>query len=151
MEMYSIKEENRLEVLQECFGLCESHFYEVCSGHDLGDFNVDWDSLNILLSGGLISVVVARKEGKIAGYFMNIISKDLLTSRLVAKELAIYVDPAYKGSRLFLKMCHFVEALLKARGVTSQYMTFMVGHAEKLPLKLGYKPLEIAYEKNLGG
>lgn len=150
MAMYDIKEENSMEVLRECFSLCQDHFYEVGESHQVKSFDVDWATLSALMGAGLISVLIARSEGKVVGYFMNLISRDLLSNILVGKELAIYVAPDYRKGRLFISMVKATEELLKSKGVSVQHMTFIAGHNDKLPLKLGFTPLEITYKKNLG-
>lgn len=145
--MYKFSEETSIEVLEECHSLCEEHFYEL----DMGtSFNVDWASLQSFLDAGILSVVTVRSEGVIVGYYMNIITKDFMTSNLVAKELSIFISPKFRRGRLFLKLCEFNTALLKSKGVVSQYITFMHGHNDKLPLRLGFEPLEITYKKDLG-
>ncbi len=145
--MYKFSEETSLEVLEECYSLCESHFNEV--GME-GSFNVDWDSLRGFLQAGVLCVSLARHEGSIVAYYMNIVTKDFMTSDTVAKELSIYVAPAHRGGRLFFKLDKFNTALLVEKGVSVQYMTFMYGHNDKLPLRLGYSPLEITYKKVIG-
>lgn len=148
--MYNIQEENSLQTLEECFELCQEHFYELGEGYDTKPFDVDWDTLKLLLSVNSLSILVARLDGVVVGYFMNILTKDFLTSTSIAKELAIYVDKKHRGGRLFMKMVGEVEQLLKEKGVVTHYMTFVNGHNEKLPIKLGYVPIEITYKKCLG-
>lgn len=151
MAEYKLAEENSIDVLRECFDLCQEHFYELGNDYDTKPFDVDWPTLEMLLSTDSLSILTARVEGVVVGYFMNIITKDFLTSTIVAKELAIYVDTKYRGGRLFMKMVSKVEDLLKEKGATAHYVTFVYGHNEKLPLKLGYSPIEITYKKSLGG
>lgn len=148
--MFEFKEENSMSTLRECFDLCKDHFEELGESHDFQPFNVDWDTLETLLNANLLSLLIARKDGVVAGYFMNVLSVDFLTSTLVAKELAIYVDKPFRNGRLFYKMVKEVELLLKSKGVVTQYITFVEGHNDKMPLKLGFTPLEITYKKSLG-
>lgn len=148
--MFKFQEENYMSTLEECFSLCQDHFYELSDGHDFQPFNVDWPTLETLLNANLLSLLIARKDGKIVGYFMNVLSVDFLTSTLVAKELAIYVDKDNRGGRLFFKMVKEVEKLLKVKGVVTQYITFVEGHNDRMPLKLGFTPVEITYKKKLG-
>lgn len=147
--MYNLSEENTLEALEECFELCQKHFYELGDDHNFQPFEVDWTTLKSFLSANLLSVLVARKDEVVVGYFMNLVSKDFMTSKLVGKELAIFVDKPYRGGKLFMKMVKATEQLLKGKGVVTQYITFVEGHNDKLPLKLGFSPLEITYKKDL--
>lgn len=145
--MFEIKEENTIEALQECFGMCKEHFYEVGGTNQ---FDPDWATLEGMLSLDMLSVVVARKEGTPVGYYMSMVSRDLLSPEIVGRELAIYVDKQYRGGRLFLKLMDTVEQVLLARGVSKQYTTFIAGHNDKLPLRLGFTPAEITYVKTIG-
>lgn len=146
--MFDIKEENTIEALKECFGMCEKHFYEIGGS---GQFDPDWATLESMLSLGMLSVVVARYESVPVGYYMGMVSRDLLSSDVVGRELAIYVDEQYRGGRLFLKLAQAVEQILISRGVRKQYTTFISGHNDKLPLRLGFVPAEITYSKLIGG
>lgn len=145
--MFEIKEENTIEALKECFNLCEEHFYEVGGS---SQFDPDWVTLGSMLSLGMLSVVVARKDDVPVGYYMSMVSRDLLSPEVVGRELAIYVDKQYRGGRLFLKLMNAVEEVLKRRGVRKQYTTFIAGHNDKLPLRLGFVPAEITYSKLIG-
>lgn len=150
MGQYRLQEENSVSILEECFELCQQHFYEVGSGCGTKPFDVDWDTLKLLLEVNSLSILTARVDGVVVGYFMNILTKDFLTSTQIAKELAIYVDVKYRGGRLFIKMVDEVSRLLRDKGITTHYVTFVHGHNEKLPLKLGYTPVETTYKKCLG-
>lgn len=150
MAMYNFSEENNMTTLEECFQLCKNHFHEVSDSHQVKEFDVDWHTLAAMMAAGVMSVLVARKDGAVVGYFMNLISRDLLSSSVIAKELAIYVDPQYRNGRLFFLMNKEVEKLLITKGVDTQHITFVYGHNEKMPLKLGFTPLEITYKKQLG-
>lgn len=146
--MFDIKEENTVEALKECLSLCEQHFYEVGGTNQ---FDPDWATLSGMLSMDMLSVVVARKDCVPVGYYMSMVSRDLLSPEVVGRELAIYVDKQYRGGRLFLKLMEKVEQILVSRGVRKQYTTFISGHNDKLPLRLGFVPAEITYSKSIGG
>jgi len=145
--MYKFAEETSLETLEECYPLCKQHFQELTEGQS---FDVDWDTLKALLSYGSLVITVARVEGEVVAYYMNVVNKDFLTSTLVSKELAIFVQPKHRGGRLFLKLSKFNTEVLVSKGVVTQFITFMHGHNDKLPLKMGFEPLEITYKKVIG-
>jgi hypothetical protein len=145
--MYEFAEETSLETLEECYKLCADHFDEV--GME-GTFNIDWGVLQTFLQAGILAITIARVEGEIVAYYMNILTNDFMTKLLTSKEMAIYVSPKYRGGRLFMKLCDWNEELLVSKGVVINYMTFMHGHNDKLPLRLGYEPLEITYKKVIG-
>lgn len=145
--MYDIKEDDTLEGLLECHELAKLHFKELMGDKE---FELDFDTLIAFHKAGLIKLSTVHEEDKLIGYYMNLVQKDLLTSRLIAKELAIYIDEAYRGGRLFFKLNTFNTDMLKSKGVVTQYITFVHGHNDKLPLRLGFVPAETTYKKELG-
>lgn len=147
--MYSIQEENTFEVAQEIFPLNLAHYNEVESKAERVPYNVNWNTVKSLFENNLVSLVVARKDGVVIGYFANLIAEDFFTSRLEAKELGIYIHPDYRGGRLFLKMLSVTEAILRGRGVSTQYITFKNGHNTLLPLRVGFVPTETTFQKIL--
>lgn len=145
--MYEFKEESTLEGLLECYELAKLHFKELMGDKE---FELDFDTLIAFHKMGLIQLSTVSYEDKLVGYYMNLVQKDLLTSKLIAKELAIYIDEEFRGGRLFFKLNTFNTQLLKSKGVITQYITFVHGHNDKLPLRLGFVPAEITYKKELG-
>ena len=148
--MYNIKEETGFNILKECIELGHQQFDEVVGGKGDIDWNLDLEMLKLMSDSGLIHLVVARDEDKIIGYFCNLINLDLFTKVYQAKEIAIFVHPEYRKSGIFKQMLDEMEELLICNGVKVQHLAFQKGHNETMPLKFGYNPLEIVYEKVLG-
>ena len=145
--MYNIKEEEGYETLEECITLGADQYKEVG-----GDFqwNLDTQMLKLMSDSGLIHLVVARDENrKIVGYFCNLINLDLFSKVYQAKEIGIYVAPEHRKGGLFTMMLKEMEEVLLSNGVRVQHLSFRKGHNEEMPLKFGYKALEITYEKVL--
>ena len=126
--------------------LCADQFKEV-----VGDkFNPDIEMVKKMLELGLLSLVVCKDGDVVCGYFMNLVTKSLLTSEIVAEEFALYIDPVYRGTSVFLRLMKATEQILISKGVVDQYITFMSGHKETMPLRLGFTPLELRYSKTIG-
>jgi GNAT superfamily N-acetyltransferase len=151
MEMYSIKEENSIEIAKELFPLLTAHYNEVEEKSSVVGFNVNWDLLQSFFDAGIMCVVVARVEGKVVGYFANMVAPDFMTSTLVGREVGLYIDPAYRHTRLFLKIMNFATKTLEQRGCAVQHITFKAGHNTELPIKCGFHHTETTYQKVLGG
>jgi hypothetical protein len=147
--MYSVQEENSFEVAKELFTLNLAHYNEVETKAPVIPLNINWDTVKLLFENDLVSLVVARKDGEVVGYFANLIAEDFLTSRLEAKELGIYIHPDHRGGRLFIKLQQVVEECLRSRNVATQYITFKTGHNTLLPIRLGFQPTEMTFQKIL--
>lgn len=147
--MYSIKEENTFEVAKEIFPLALAHYNEVEEKAGSIPYNPNWDTIKALFENDLVSLVVARKDGEVIGYFANLIAEDFFTSRVEAKELGIYIHPDYRGGRVFLKLLIASEVALRARKVSTWYITFKNGHNTLLPLRVGFAPTETSFQKIL--
>lgn len=147
--MFKVEEENRFEVVKELFYLSQAHYNEVEDKSSTIPFNPNWDTIKALFDNDLVSLVVARKDGEVIGYFANLIAEDFFTSRVEAKELGIYIHPDYRGGRLFLKLLVASEVALRARKVSTWYITFKNGHNTLLPLRVGFVPTETSFQKIL--
>lgn len=147
--MFDIREDNTMEAAREVIPLAASHYDEVEDKASTVPFNINWATIDALIQANILSLVVARVEGIAVGYFANLITEDFMTSQIEAKELALYIDPAYRHGRLFLQLMKVTEEVLKGRGIKTQYITFKAGHNTHLPLKLGFTHTETTYQKIL--
>lgn len=151
MVMYKIREEEGFDVLLQCIELGHQQFDEVVGDKGKIVWNLDTEMLKLMCDSGLIHLVVARDdEDKIVGYFCNLINLDLFTKVYQAKEVAIFVHPDHRKCGVFKDMLQEMEELLICNGVKVQHLAFQKGHNETMPLKYGYSPLEVVYEKVLG-
>lgn len=149
MATFDIKEENTVEAAREVIPLAARHYAEVEDKASTVPFNINWSTIEALIAADILSLVVARIDGVAVGYFANLITEDFMTSQIEAKELAIYIDPAYRKTRLFHKLMQVTEDVLKQRGIVTQYITFKAGHNTELPLRLGFTHTETTYQKIL--
>lgn len=147
--MFEIKEENSYEVARELFPFSVAHYNEVETKSSSIPFDPNWNTIKSLFEIDMVSLVVARKDGEVVGYFANLIAEDFFTSRVEAKELGIYIDPDHRGGRLFLKLLAASEEALRARTVSTWYITFKNGHNTLLPLRVGFVPTEMSFQKIL--
>lgn len=147
--MYEIKEENSLALARELFPLLVGHYNEVEDKSSVVGFNINWALLESFFTAGIMSVIVARVEGKPVGYFANMVVEDFMTSTLVAREMALYIDPAHRKGRLFIRLMQETEKVLKGRGCSVQHITFKAGHNTDLPLRCGFEHTETTYQKVL--
>lgn len=148
--MFNVYEDNSEEAIRSCHKLAEQHYYEVEGKSSTIPFALDIGMLIKCSEMGLLSLVVVEKGGVVVGYMANLVSPDLMTSKLVAKELGIYLDPSVRGSKAFIIMMRYVEKAMRERGVTAQILAFKEGHDTGLAQRLGYSKTETIYQKLLG-
>lgn len=147
MSKVVVQEENNREALEQGLELARKHYYEVEDKATKIDFKLDINLLHEYMKLGLLYLVTARDGERMIGYFANVISPDPITSLPIAKELGIYVEPAYRKSSVFPRMLKAVEEGAKARQAYSQLLMFKEGHDVGLAEKCGYEPTERIYQK----
>lgn len=149
--MYNIKEEEGYDVLLECLELGTKHYEEVYGYRsDYTPRQYNYQFLKLCLENNLMHMVCARDgDGKMIGYFVDLVSPDMFSSEFYAKDMAIYVDEAYRSKGLFKEMLTVMENLLTENGVMIHNLEFQEGHNESMPLKYGYKKTASLYEKLL--
>jgi len=151
MEEYNIQEESTQKVLSECLRLGKMHYDEIYAHKkDKIPRNYNWRFLQLCMENGLMHIITCRQsDGTLIGYFVNLVSPDMFSSTFVAKDLAIFVHPDHRGNKLFRRMLHSMEEIVKENGVASQTLGFQVGFNDELPKKEGYRATEVVYEKLL--
>lgn len=150
MSRTSVYEDSSVETLHECIGLAEQHYYEVEEKSSTVPFGLNMEMVEHLSKLNLLRNVVAVRDGEIVGYFANIISPCIFTSKLTAKELGIFLHPSARGGSTFYRMLKLTEQLAKEAGCYSQMLAFKRGHDVGLAERVGYELTETVYQKLLG-
>lgn len=150
MSRTSVYEDSSVETLHKCVGLAEQHYYEVEEKSSTVPFGLNMGMVEHLSKLNLLRNVVAVRDGEIVGYFANIISPCIFTSKLTAKELGIFLHPSARGGSTFYRMLKLTEQLAKEAGCYSQMLAFKRGHDVGLAERAGYELTETVYQKLLG-
>lgn len=150
MSKIEVYEDSSVETLHKCLDLARKHYYEVEAKSSSIPFDLNMEMVGTLSEMGLLRNVVAVKGGEIVGYFANIISPCIYTSKFVAKELGIFLLPSARGGSTFYRMLKLTEDLAKEAGCYSQMLAFKKGHDIGLAERVGYTLTETTYEKLLG-
>lgn len=150
MSKIQVYEDNSLQTLRGCLGLARQHYYEVEEKSSTIPFGLNMEMVEHLSKLNLLRNVVAVRDGKIVGYFANIISPCIFTSKLTAKELGIFLHPSARGGSTFYRMLKLTEQLAKEAGCYSQMLAFKRGHDVGLAERVGYELTETVYQKLLG-
>ncbi len=102
--MYKIQEENNMDAVSDCLSLAKAHYYEVETKSEAIPFNLDLNAFDSLIKSGMLSLVVARKDGEAVGYMANLVVSDIMTSVKSASVLGIYLDPSVRCGKMFIKL-----------------------------------------------
>lgn len=148
--MVTFAVENTGIALREALVLGAAHYDEVENKKDVVPFKPNTASLDALLTAGILHIVTARDNGKLVGYFINLVAEDLLCSEVCSQELGIYVAPSHRKGSVFYRMVKFTEGLMFGLGIRQIRIMFKTGHNEQLPVKLGYEKTEAVYQKVMG-
>lgn len=144
--MFDIEKENTVQALKDCIKLGKEHSDEV-----IGDtYEPDEATLVVVLTAGLMDIITVRDKGQLVGYWLNMVTRDFISGKIMGKEAAFYLKPEVRGSRAFVKMIKLVEKIAKDKGAVSQLIMFEEGHDSGFAPRLGYEPVEHVYKKNLG-
>lgn len=150
MSKIEVYEDSSIETLWRCLDLAKEHYYEVEEKSSTIPFGLNMEMVNTLSDLGLLRNVVAVRDGEIVGYFANIISPCIYTSRFTAKELGIFLHPSARGGSTFYRMLKLTEQIAKEAGCYSQMLAFKKGHDSGLAERVGYEMTETVYQKLLG-
>lgn len=146
---YNIQEENTYRVASECLSLGRDHYNEVESKSKAIPYDADQKMINMMLDAGMISIVTARLDGKLVGYYASLCGPDFQTKTTITKEIGIYVAPAHRGQGLFKQMLDKTEAIAKERGIKLMLIMFKVGQNEQLAEENGFEKTETIFQKVL--
>tara|TARA_R110000751_G_scaffold53185_1_gene115418 strand:+ start:430 stop:876 length:447 start_codon:yes stop_codon:yes gene_type:complete len=144
---YSVEQTEKM--LAEAYLLARDHYKEVESKADKVDFNLDLNYMSQLVEAGLIYSVMARDGEKLIGYFCCMLCPDFMTQLPLAKEVGIYVDPAYRGQGVYKEMLQLAEEAAADRDAYCLILAFKEGHDTGEAIELGYGVTETLYQKLL--
>lgn len=146
---YNIQEENTYEAAYECLLLGKNHYNEVEAKSKAIPYDADPKIVNLMIDAGIVSIVTARLNGELVGYYASLCGPDFQTSTSVTKEIGIYVSPEHRGQGLFNKMLEKTEAIARERGIKLMLIMFKVGQNEQLADENGFEKTETVYQKVL--
>lgn len=141
-------ESEPVRVLQEqAEYLFKDHKEEVCLFGDVA-LKPAWERYKNLEKLGQLAFISARKNNKIVGYTVNIVTRHLHYDFIMAVNDAIYLQKPYRGYGI--RLLKATERLLK--NVGAEFFSISVKpHVDYRPVleKLGYNLLEYEYFRRL--
>jgi len=145
--MIEFKLENLANVKREAEPLLQQHWEEIALNKDIIKLNPDWRAYAELDRVNALRVFTARKDGKLVGYFVVIVSKALhYADHLFANNDIIFLTkPARKGLT-GVKLIKFAIDSLKAEGITKLHINTKA-HQPFDPIleRLGFEEIERVY------
>lgn len=144
--------ETLAQCLEEMKPLLEEHYSEIAMYKDKIELNPDYDTYFALEENGHLHIVTVRDEGKLIGYYVSYIHKNMhYQDHLFAVNDVLFLHPDYRGGTVAYRMIRYAEEQLKALGVSVIMLHMKVAYPfEELCQALGMDKAEYVYTKFLG-
>ena len=139
------------DILPELKEIYIPFFKEVDIYPEKPEPNVDHWQFIALDEANSLQLVTAREDGKLVGFHISSIQKDIFYQHITTGYvLCYYLLPEYRGNGNGTKMFVYADESFKKRGVERIFMSRKIYiDNEKLFENLGYRQLEAGYTKCL--
>jgi L-amino acid N-acyltransferase YncA len=143
--------ENIANVRREIEPLLEQHYKEIALNKDIIKLNPDWRAYAQLDAINGLRIYTARKDGKLMGYFVVIVSRSLhYKDHLFANNDVIFLTKTARKGLTGLKLVKYAIESLKAEGVTKLHVnTKMHQPFDPIMERLGFEEIETVFSKVL--
>jgi len=143
--------ENLAKVRREIEPLLEEHWKEIALNKEIIKLNPDWRAYAELDSINALRIYTARKEGKLMGYFVILVSRSLhYKDHLFANNDIVFLRKSARRGLTGLKLVKFAVESLQAEGVTKLHVNTKT-HQPFDPImeRLGFEELETVFSQVL--
>ena len=148
-----ISEARLADVMDEVKELAPLHHAELAVNQGDIELDIDWDFyVGIDAMGALAGYTVRTEEGKLVGYASYVVRKHpRYRPHLWGTSDVFWVHPDYRDGKIGNALFAFIEASLKAKGVSVMHTTFKVAHPAPglLLRRRGHVMIEHGYSKRL--
>ena len=143
--------ENIANVRREIEPLLEQHYKEIALNKDIIKLNPDWRAYAQLDAINGLRIYTARKDGKLMGYFVVIVSRSLhYKDHLFANNDVIFLTKTARKGLTGMKLVKYAIASLKAEGITKLHVnTKMHQPFDPIMERLGFEEIETVFSKVL--
>lgn len=143
--------ENIANVRREIEPLLEQHYKEIALNKDIIKLNPDWRAYAQLDAINGLRIYTARKDGKLMGYFVVVVSRSLhYKDHLFANNDVIFLTKTARKGLTGLKLVKYAMESLKAEGVTKLHVnTKMHQPFDPIMERLGFEEIETVFSKVL--
>ena len=131
--------------------LLEQHYKEIALNKDIIKLNPDWRAYAQLDAINGLRIYTARKDGKLMGYFVVIVSRSLhYKDHLFANNDVIFLTKTARKGLTGMKLVKYAIESLKAEGVTKLHInTKMHQPFDPIMERLGFEEIETVFSKVL--
>ena len=143
--------ENLAKVRREIEPLLEEHWKEIALNKEIIKLNPYWRAYAELDSINALRIYTARKEGKLMGYFVILVSRSLhYKDHLFANNDIVFLRKSARRGLTGLKLVKFAVESLQAEGVTKLHVNTKT-HQPFDPImeRLGFEEIETVFSKVL--
>lgn len=139
--------ESLAKVRREIEPLLEEHWKEIALNKDKIKLNPDWRAYADLDSIHALRIYTARKDGKLMGYFVVIVSKSLhYRDHLFANNDIIFLTKTARKGLTGVKLIKFALDSLEAEGVTKVHINTKAHQPfDAILERLGFEEIERVY------
>lgn len=143
--------ESIANVRREIEPLLEQHYKEIALNKDIIKLNPDWRAYAQLDAINGLRIYTARKDGKLMGYFVVIVSRSLhYKDHLFANNDVIFLTKTARKGLTGMKLVKYAIESLKAEGVTKLHVnTKMHQPFDPIMERLGFEEIETVFSKVL--
>ena len=143
--------ENLAKIRREIEPLLEEHWKEIALNKEIIKLNPDWRAYAELDRINALRIYTARKEGKLMGYFVILVSRSLhYKDHLFANNDIVFLRKSARRGLTGLKLVKFAVESLQAEGVTKLHVNTKT-HQPFDPImeRLGFEEIETVFSKVL--
>lgn len=138
-------------IIHELEDIIPDHWEEVALDRSSTPLSPDWDVYRAIDAAGGFHTVTARDSGKLVGYSIYVVSKNLHYASVYQAETDVfYLAPSYRKGLAGVRLLKFSEKTLKEKGVNKVISKAKLhNQVGKLLEMIGYNPIETVYAKKL--
>ena len=141
--------ESLTQVKKEIEPLLKQHWEEIALNKEVIKLNPDWKQYGKLDSLNALRIYTARSDGKLVGYFVVVISKNMhYQDHLFATNDIIFLAKSHRKGTAGIKLIKYAEERLKLEGIsvmvinTKEHQSF-----DKVLERLEFNLTEKVYSK----
>ena len=148
-----VKEESLKDCLDEMKPIFDLHWDEVAVHKESIKLNPDYEKYLQMANDGGVKAFIAREDGRLIGYAIFIIAKNLhYSDHIYAHNDVVYLEKGRRGSGLAIDIFKYSEATLKENyDVDVVNVSMKVAFPfDDLMKHLGFEYIERTYSKFIG-
>ena len=143
--------ESLAKVRREIEPLLVKHYEEIALDKNIIKLNPDWRAYAELDNINALRIYTARKDGKLMGYFVCIVSRSLhYKDHLFANNDVIFLTKTARKGLTGMKLVKFAIESLTSEGVTKLHINTKAHQPfDPIMVRLGFEEIETVFSKVL--